>query len=60
MSQFSGCLKYGKHSSQVTIYVVKGLKNNLLGLSAVTALQLIQRVYATYNREPDVVKHHMC
>ena len=34
----------------------KGLKTNLLGLSAITALQLIQRMYATYNQEPDVVK----
>ena len=39
-----------------TVYVVKGLKTNLLGLSAITALQLIQRVYATYNQEPDVGK----
>ena len=54
--QFSGCLKYGKHSSQETVYVVKGLKTNLIGLSAITALQLIQRVYATYNQEPDVGK----
>ena len=36
--------------------MVKGLKTNLFGLSAITALQLIQRVYATYNQEPDVVK----
>ena len=28
--------------------MVKGLKTNLLGLRAITALQLIQRVYATY------------
>ena len=26
MGQFSGCLKYGKHSSQEIIYVVNGLK----------------------------------
>ena len=56
MGQLSGCLKYGKHSSQETIYVVKGLKTNLLGVSEITALQLIQRVYATYNQEPDVMK----
>ena len=43
-------------SSQETVYVVKGLKINLIGLNAITALQLIQRVYATYNQEPDVVK----
>ena len=36
--------------------MVKGLKTNLLGLSAIIALQLIQKVYATYNQEPDVVK----
>ena len=38
MGQFSGCLKYGKHSSQETVYVEKGLKTNLLGLSAITAV----------------------
>ena len=43
-------------SSQETVYVVKGLKINLIGLRAIIALQLIQRVYATYNQEPDVVK----
>ena len=47
IGQFSGCLKYGKYSSLETVYVVKGLKTNLLGLSAITALQLIQRVNAT-------------
>ena len=36
--------------------MIKGLKTNLFGLSAITALQLIQRVYTTYNQEPDVVK----
>ena len=59
MGQFSGCLKYGKHSSQETVHVVNGLKTNLLGLSAITALQLIQRVYATYNHEPNVVKQFL-
>ena len=47
--QFSGCLKYGKYFSLETVYVVKGLKTNLLGLSAITALQLIQRVYTIKN-----------
>ena len=39
--------------------MVKGLITNLLGLSAITTLQLIQRVYATYNQKPDVVKRFL-
>ena len=59
MGQFTGCLKYRKHSSQETVYVVKGLIMNLLGLSAIITFQLIQRVYATYNQKPDVVKRFL-
>ncbi len=29
---------------EVELYVVKGLKNNLLGLPAITALNLVERV----------------
>ena len=45
-----------KHSTQEFVYVVRGLKTNLLGLRTITALQLVQRVYTTYSEEPDVVK----
>lgn len=48
LGQFSGWLKYGKRSTRVNIYVVQGLKTNLLGLQAMTALQLTHRVHATY------------
>ena len=56
LGQFSVCLKHKKHSTQEFVYVVWGLKTNLLGLRTITALQLVQRVYTTYSEEPDVVK----
>lgn len=54
--QFTGWLKHGKHSTRQSVYIVQGLKNNLLGLSAITALQLVRRINATHVTEPDVVK----
>ena len=47
IGQFSGNLVHkGKVSTQ-TVYVIEGLKINLLGLPAITALQLLVRVDAT-------------
>ena len=56
IGQFSGWLKYGKRSAREKVYVVQGPKTNLLGLQAMTALQLVRRVHATDTGEPDVVK----
>ena len=47
LGQFSGTLSNGHVSSMQTVFVVKDLKTNLLGLPAINALQLISRVYAT-------------
>ncbi len=53
MGQFDGILQRGKLSYTEKIYVVKNLHNNLLGLPAIDALQLIKRVDST-------VKVQMC
>ena len=54
--QFMGWLKYRKRSARQSVYVVKGLKTNLLGLWAITALQLACRIDAVNTEEPDIVK----
>ena len=38
----------------LTLFVVRGLKNNLLGLPALTTLQLVQRIDTTYTSLGDV------
>ena len=44
IGQFKGKIRYkGKYSSQ-TIFVIKGLNSNLLGLPAITALNLVARL----------------
>lgn len=42
--QFTATLSHEEKSSLQTVFVVRGLKNNLLGLPAITALQLMRRV----------------
>ena len=44
LGQFEQALTYNNKTSQQRIYVVKGLKTNLLGLPGITALQLASRV----------------
>jgi hypothetical protein len=56
LGQFSGKLTYGEHSHQGKVFVVKQLHNNLLGLPAITSLQLIQRVDAVYKDANDIVE----
>ena len=41
VGQFTTKLVYGLRSSEQIVFVVRGLKNNLLGLPAITALQLL-------------------
>ena len=41
LGQFMGVLSYKERSSSQTIYVIRGLKTNLLGLPAITSLQLV-------------------
>ena len=56
LGQFRGQLTVKDKSHQETIFVVRGLKNNLLGLPALTALKLVQRVESTYSSLADVKK----
>ena len=44
LGQFQGTLRHHGHDFQETISVVDGLRTNLLGLQAITALRLIQRI----------------
>ena len=44
IGQFTCTLQYRNRSSQQEIFVVKGLKKNLLGLPAITSLELVARV----------------
>ena len=41
VGQFTTKLVYGLRSTEQIVFVVRGLKNNLLGLPAITALQLL-------------------
>ena len=46
VGQFKGTLKNKNHRIKETIYVVQGLKSNLLGMPAIRALHLIPEVNA--------------
>ena len=45
--QFKGKLTLGQKTSIQTIYVIRGLKTNLLGLPAITSLNLASRIDST-------------
>ena len=45
--QFTASLVHREHSTSQTIFVVRGLKTNLLGLPAIRSLELLQMVAAT-------------
>ena len=52
---FNGKLSNDTNSYQEVIYVIRGLKNNLLGLPAIAGLQLVQRLCST-ETELDIMK----
>ena len=52
--QFSTSLSYEEHTSTQTVFVVRGLKSNLLGLPAITSLQLVRMVRTTIADESDI------
>ena len=54
IGQFPGELRYKEHTYSETIFVVRGLKNDLLGLPALDALQLVKKVEAAYSSSIDV------
>lgn len=56
LDQFRGWLKHGHHSTRQKIFVVEGLKTNLLGLPALRELQLVQRINTVNSDLPEVVR----
>lgn len=42
--EFTACLTYSNRSVEQTVYVVKGIQNNLLGLPAIKALEMLAKV----------------
>ena len=50
LGQFTECLTYQQASTETEVYVVRGLKTNLLGLPAITSLHLIERLCSTEAR----------
>ena len=44
VGQFTETLQYKQRSTRQTVFVVKGLKTNLLGLPAIVALKLAARI----------------
>ena len=58
MGQFNGTLKHQELTSKQSIFIVKGLKSNLLGLPAITALQLLHRIDAAHMGELDIRRRY--
>lgn len=54
LGQFTGTLSIEGRSSKETIFVIQGLKTNLLGLPAITSLQLLSRVNAATTGAHDI------
>ena len=52
IGQFSVTLSHGHKSSKQKVFVVRNLRNNLLGLPAITALHLACRIDETLARDP--------
>jgi len=50
---FEGNLRFQNRSAQMELYVIKGLKNNLLGLPAITSLSLIEKLCTTEFEDKD-------
>jgi len=53
-SRFRPVHRQTQRSHQETIFIVQGLKNKLVGLPALTTLQVVQRVKTTYTSLADV------
>ena len=49
--QFTTTLRFDQRSSLQPVFVVRGLKNNLLGLPAIVSLQLLRRVDSVHTED---------
>ena len=55
LGQFQGTLTADSKSSEQTMYLIKGLTNYLLGLPAINALHLLQRMESVAEEEPHIL-----
>lgn len=53
---FSVFLRHGSRSTRQRVYVIDGLKRNLLGLPSMINLQLVSRVNTTESEEHKITK----
>ena len=58
LGQFSQTLAYGERKSKQQVFVVKGLKNNLLGLPAIKALELAARLDSTDSYQARIIAEY--
>ena len=54
LGQFNGTFQIGQKTSTETVFIVSGLKINLLGLPAIKSLQLLQQVYSVFSLEQTI------
>ena len=54
IGQFRGTLSHKEKATQETIFVIRGLKTNLLGLPAIKSLQLVQRIDVMEESKRDI------
>ena len=58
LGQFSQTLTYGERKSKQQVFVIKGLKNNLLGLPMVEVLKLAARLDSTDSYQARIVAYY--
>ena len=58
IGQFTGTFKYNNNRCKLHVYVVKDLKTNLLGLPAITALNLVARVQNISDSKETIMKQY--
>ena len=58
LGQFSQTLAYGEKKSKQQVFVIKGLKNNLLGLPTIEALELAARLELTDSYQARIVAEY--
>ena len=58
IGQFAAQFTYKTKSATQQVYVIKGLKNNLLGLPTITALNLIARVDAVTKQKEEIFQQY--
>ena len=58
LGQFTGMFKYNETCCKLRVYVVKDLRTNLLGLPAITALNLVARVQSISDPKQSIMRKY--